>query len=67
MAAPDVTIELSAADGASLDEALAGLGIDGLTVETAPDDGYESAFTDTIASFAGTTAAAMKNLSLIHI
>ncbi|MDW3220485.1 MAG: hypothetical protein R8F63_17895 [Acidimicrobiales bacterium] len=62
MAAPEITINLSAADGSSLEDALAGFDLGELTFADMPDDGYESAFTDTVASFAGTTAAAMKNV-----
>lgn len=62
MSTPQVTITLSAADGSSLEEALAELDLRDVAYSTPADDGFESVFTDSVASFAGTTATAMKNV-----
>ena len=62
MATPEITITLSAADGSSLEEALAEFDLRDVEFSAPPDDGFESVFTDTVASFAGTTASAMKNV-----
>lgn len=62
MSEPTITIEMSSRDGSTLAEVLAGMELAGAEFTVPPDDGYESVFTDSVASLAGTTSAAFKNV-----